>query len=58
MRFNDEHRTLSAQLPSDFYAEARARLEALAKEIPSDGDTPWDHRRADGFMELIRSAGG
>jgi hypothetical protein len=58
VRFNDEHRTLSAQLPSDSYAEARARLEALAKEIPSEGDTPWDHRRADGFMELIRSSGG
>ena len=56
LRFNDEHRTISAQLPSDSYAEARARLEALAKEIPSDGETPWDHRCADALVELVQSS--
>jgi hypothetical protein len=58
VRFNDEHRTISAQLPSESYVEAKARLHALLEEIPSEGDTPLDQRRADAFMELIRSAGG
>jgi hypothetical protein len=57
VRFNDEHRTMSVQLPSDSYAEARARVEAVAKEIPSDGETPWDHRCADALTELIHGSG-
>ena len=57
VRFNDEHRTISVQLPTDSYAESRARVEAVAKEIPSDGETPWDHRCADAWMELIHSSG-
>jgi hypothetical protein len=57
LRFNDEHRTISVQLPSDSYAEARARVEALAKEIPSEGETPWDHRCADALVELIHATG-
>ena len=58
LRCNDEHRTISAQLPADSYAEAKARLVALAKEIPSDGETPWDQRCCDALCELIRSTGG
>ncbi len=58
VRFNDEHRTISAQLPPESYVEAKARLHALLEEMPSDGDTPLDQRRADAFMELIRSGGG
>ena len=58
LRFNDEHRTISAQLPPESYVEAKTRLHALLEEIPSDGETPLDQRRADAFMELIRSAGG
>ena len=50
LRFNDEHRTISVQLPRETYAQTRARIEALAEEIPSEGETPWDQRRADGFM--------
>jgi hypothetical protein len=42
LRFNDAHCTLSVQLPPDDYAETRAHLEARAKEVPSDGETPWD----------------
>jgi hypothetical protein len=57
VRFNDEHRTISMQLPSDTYAETRARVEAVAKEIPSEADTPWDHRCADALTELVHSAG-
>jgi len=56
LRFNDKYRTISAQLPPDNYAETRACLEARAKEVPSDGETPWDQRLCDGFLELIRSS--
>jgi hypothetical protein len=56
LRFNDAHRTISAQLPSDSYAETKANLEARAKEVPSDGETPWDQRCCDGFLGLIRSS--
>jgi len=55
VRFNDEHRTLVAQLPSDRYAEVKTCLEAAAKEIPSEGDTPWDGRLADALLKVIRS---
>ena len=57
VRFNDEHRTISAQLPPESYVETKTRLQALLEEIPSEGDTPLDQRRADAFMELIRSSG-
>ena len=56
VRFNDEHQTLSAQLGPDAYAEVKATLEALAKEVPTDGGTPWDQRLCDGFLALIRSS--
>ena len=55
LRFNDGHRTLTAQLEPDAYAEVKATLEALAKEVPSDGETPWDQRLCDGFLALIRA---
>jgi hypothetical protein len=55
LRFNDGHRTLTAQLPADSYAETKASLEARAKEVPTDGETPWDQRLCDGFLGLIRS---
>ena len=58
LRFNDDHRTISAQLPRESFVETKARLHALLGEIPSDGETPLDQRRADAFMELIRSSGG
>ena len=38
LRFNDALRTVTAQLPAESYAEAKACLEALAKAIPSDED--------------------
>ena len=55
LRFNDAYRTISAQLPPDSYAETKASLEARAKDVPTDGETPWDQRLCDGFLELIRS---
>jgi Domain of unknown function (DUF222)/HNH endonuclease len=60
LRCNDSLRTLSAQLPPEDYAEAKACLETRAKAIPTDGEgetpTPWDQRCAEGFMDLVRSA--
>jgi hypothetical protein len=60
VRFNDSLRTMTAQLPAESYAEAKACLVARAKAIASDGQTPWDHRLCDGFSGLVRSsaAGG
>ncbi len=56
LRFNDSLCTVSVQLPPDGYVETRAHLEARAKEIPSDGETPWDQRLCDGFLDLIHSS--
>jgi hypothetical protein len=47
---------MTAQLPTASYAEAKACLEARAKAVPSDGETPWDKRMCDGFTGLIRSS--
>jgi hypothetical protein len=58
LRFNDSHRTISAQLPSESYAETKARIDAHLEEIPSDGETPLDQRRSDAFMGLIHSSNG
>ncbi len=56
LRFNEAFRTMTVQLPPESYAETRACLEARAQKVPSDGETPWDQRLCDGFVELIRSA--
>src|SRR5580693_4770499 len=55
LRFNDECRTLVAKLDPDAYAEIKTTLEELAKEIPSEGETPWDQRLHDGFLARIRA---
>ena len=49
---------MSVQLPPETYAATRTRLEVRARAFPSDGETPWDQRRCDAFVELIRSPGG
>jgi hypothetical protein len=56
LRFNDRFRTATVQLPSESYAETKACLEARARKVPSDGETPWDQRLCDAFMEVIRSS--
>ncbi len=56
LRFNDSLCTMSVQLPADDYAETRGCLEARAKDVPSNGESPWDQRLCDGFLELIRSS--
>jgi len=59
LRCNESVRTMTVQLPPDSFAEARSRLEAMAKEIASvDGETSWDQRMADAFMGVIRDGGG
>ncbi len=55
VRFNDTFRTVTAQLPPESYAEVRSRLEARAKQMPSDGETRWDQRVCDAFLETVRS---
>jgi hypothetical protein len=40
LRFNDGHRTISAQLPPESYAEPRASIEARGSQHPPDGETP------------------
>src|SRR5580700_5625016 len=44
VRFNEATRTMSAQLPAESFAQLRACLEARAKAMASDGETPWDQR--------------
>jgi hypothetical protein len=56
LRFNDQCRTMTVQLPPESFGETRACLEARARRIPSDGETPWDQRLCDAFMETIRSS--
>jgi hypothetical protein len=58
VRFNDRHRTVTAQLPAESYAEVRSCLEGRARKIPSDGETPWDQRLCDALLQTIRSSGG
>ena len=56
LRFNDECRTMTAQLPKDAYAQTKACVDAYAAGVASDGETPLDQRRCDGFMGIIDSA--
>ncbi len=58
LRFNDTYRTMTVQLPPESFAETRTCIESMAREIPSDGETPWDQRMCDGFMGLIRTQAG
>jgi Domain of unknown function (DUF222) len=57
LRFNEALRTLTAQLPAESFAEVRACLEARAKALGSDGETPWDQRLADALITLVRGGG-
>jgi hypothetical protein len=57
VRFNDTFRTVTAQLPPESYTEVRSSLENRARQLPSDGETRWDQRVCDAFLETVRSAG-
>jgi hypothetical protein len=58
VRFNDTFRTVTAQLPPESYAEIKAHLESRARAMPSDGETKWDQRLSDAFLECFRSDAG
>lgn len=56
LRFNETCRTVTAQLPSETFAEVRGTLESHARLVPSDGETPWDQRLCDAFVAILRSS--
>jgi Domain of unknown function (DUF222)/HNH endonuclease len=56
VRFNDAHRTVTAQFPAATYAEVRTTLEAAAHDVPTDGGTPWDQRVCDAMTGILGSA--
>jgi hypothetical protein len=58
LRFNDARRVITAQLAEDAYAEVRAAVTERARLIPSDGETRYDQRRADAFVDICRGAPG
>src|ERR1700722_11151819 len=58
LRFNDARRAITAQLPEDAYAEVRTVITERARMFPSDGETPFDQRRADALVDLCRGGRG
>lgn len=56
LRFNETFRTITAQLPPETFAEVRGTLESHARQVPSDGETPWDQRLCDAFLGMVRSS--
>ncbi|HEX4434217.1 MAG TPA: DUF222 domain-containing protein [Acidimicrobiales bacterium] len=54
LRFNDQCRTVTAQLPAESYAETRACLQSWANAVAADEETPLDQRLCDGFMGMVR----
>jgi hypothetical protein len=57
VRFNDGCHTVTAQLPPESYAQVKSRLETGARALPSDGETRWDQRLSDVYMEIFGSDG-
>jgi hypothetical protein len=57
LRFNDDRRTLTAQLTEDAYAEVRTAVTERARLFPSDGETRYDQRRADALVDICRGSG-
>jgi hypothetical protein len=54
LRFSDPFRTITVQLPPETYAETKACIQSRAREIPSDGETGWDQRCSDAFVQTVR----
>ncbi len=57
LRFNDARRLITAQLSEDAFAEVRAAITQRARLFPSDGETRYDQRRADAFLDICRGGG-
>ena len=58
LRFNVQCHSVSVQLPPVAFAQTRACLEARARAVPSDGETPFDERLCDAFVELVATSTG
>ncbi|HEY3843205.1 MAG TPA: DUF222 domain-containing protein [Acidimicrobiales bacterium] len=64
LRFNDSGRTITARLPEEHYASVRATITQRARAFTSDGETPYDQRLCDAFIDICldgarpRSASG
>jgi hypothetical protein len=58
LRFNDDRRAITIQLPEDAYAEVRATITHRARLFPSDGETRFDQRRADALIDICREVMG
>jgi hypothetical protein len=56
LRFNDGHRTVSVQLPSEEFALAKACVDSWAATVESDKEAPLDQRRCDGFIGMVQAA--
>jgi len=58
LRFNDGHRTVSLQVPSEEYARTKACVDAWAAAVSDEEDkeTPLDQLRCDGFMGMVDAA--
>ncbi len=54
LRFNEGCRTMTAQLRPETFAELRAVLEARAKKLFGEAESPLDERLADALVELVR----
>ncbi len=54
LRCNDARRSITAQLTEDAYALVRAAIAERARAFPSDGETPYDQRRADALVDICR----
>ena len=57
VRFNDTFHTMTAQFPAATYAEIRTTLEAAARQVPTDGETPWDQRVYEALTGIVSSWG-
>ena len=49
---------ITAQLTEDAYASVRAAISVRARAFPSDGETRYDQRLADAFVDLCRHQQG
>jgi len=55
LRFNDQNRTMTAQLPAESYELTRSWVDAMAKQVSSGSEAPLDQRRCDGLTALAQS---
>jgi hypothetical protein len=57
VRFNAACHSVTAQLPPESFALTRACLEARARAVPAEGETPYDERLGEAFVEVIATSG-